>query len=549
MKKRLMPIWGLMVLSMSLCAQLLNLPESVEHDPYNNRYLVSNWGNGNIVEIDSTGTQSIWLNNVQCFAGLHRIDSILYVACREYGVKGFNLFTGENVLNVNIPGATNINDITADNFGNLYVSYPEGNVVYKVNIASGQFWVFADNDLDFPNGMYFEEENNRLLLVSFRMNSTIQQISLADSTVSLITNPGLHNLDGITRGNDGDYYVSSWYTNSVYKFDATFQNPPEVFSTHYGDPADIFFDKINNLLAVPLFFTHQVEFVNGPVTNLKFGVPVNIDGTITNSEWGDADSIEIYNPTTQPIKIYYKHDGTNFLAAFILHNIEVNEYKIPEVLFDTHNDKSTSWLLDDWWFHISAQDCEGQGEYDVWNDCSIVQPDWFGIPNFGFGTAPPIDTIELLIPWEKLNLQTGDTIGFAFNFWISDELRLYWPNNATIESPATWGTVIISENIISSNFNQTKNNDKFVIHPNPFYKTVTIEYMLLKKSEVNISITDSSGKLVKNLINTKQQNGEYDIIWDGTNNSGQVVPSGIYYCNIQAGTINQTIRIIKTNNQ
>ncbi|MCD4735984.1 MAG: T9SS type A sorting domain-containing protein, partial [Bacteroidales bacterium] len=200
--------------------------------------------------------------------GLDRMDSILYAGCREYGVKGCNLFTSENVLTIGIPGATNINDITADNSGNLYVSYPPGDVVYKINIASEQFWVFAENSLDFPNGIYFEEENNRLLLVSYRMNSTIQQISLADSTVSLITDPGLHNLDGITRGNDGDYYVSSWYTNSVYKFDGAFENPPEVFSAHNGDPADIFFDKVNNVLAVPLFFTHQLEFVAGPVTGL-----------------------------------------------------------------------------------------------------------------------------------------------------------------------------------------------------------------------------------------------------------------------------------------
>ena len=289
---------SLVILSLNLCAQLLSLPESVEYDPYHNRYLVSNWGNGNIFEIDSTGTQSIWLNNVQCFAGLHRIDSILYVACREYGVKGFNLFTGENVLNVNIPGTTNINDITADNSGNLYVSYPEGNVVYKVNIASEQFWVFADNDLDFPNGMYFEEENNRLLLVSFRMNSTIQQISLADSTVSLITDPGLHNLDGITRDNDGDYYVSSWYTNSVYKFDATFENPPEVFSTHYGDPTDIFFDKINNLLAVPLFFIHQVKFVDGPVTGIF------MDGNFNPGKFTDVYNFP--NPFQHSTTIKYK---------------------------------------------------------------------------------------------------------------------------------------------------------------------------------------------------------------------------------------------------
>ncbi len=245
-----------------LCGQYLNLPESVEYDPYNNRYLVSNWGNGNLVQIDSAGNQSVWLSNVHCYAGLHRVDSILYVACREYGIKGFNLLTGENVLDIDIPGASKINDIISDNSGNLYGSSPNGNLIYKVNIATEQAWIFADDNLNVPNGMYFDEENYRIILVSFRMNTSIQQISLADSSVSTIFSPGLHNFDGISRDCNGNYYVSSWYTNSVYRFDAAFSGQPEVFSVHNGDPADIFFDQMNHTLAVPLFYTNQVEFVD-----------------------------------------------------------------------------------------------------------------------------------------------------------------------------------------------------------------------------------------------------------------------------------------------
>jgi len=182
------------------------------------------------------------------------------------------------------------------------------------------------------------------------------------------------------------------------------------------------------------------------IFNLNFGGPITPDGIISATEWKDADSLEIPAPTSQPIKVYFKHDGDYFLAAFVLSNITTNEYKIPEVLFDTQNDKGEIWHYDDWWFHVSAQDCQGVGEYDVWDNCAVEQPDWWGVPNFGFGTAPPIDTIELKIPWSKLNLQTGDTIGFAFNFWISDDLRLYWPESADIDTPATWATVVISEN-------------------------------------------------------------------------------------------------------
>jgi len=297
MKKLLLTSLAAIIPITFLFAQHLNLPESVEYDPYHKRYLVSNWGTGNLVQIDSLGNQSVWLANVHCYAGLHRVDSILYVACREYGVKGFNLMTGENVLSVDIPGATNINDIISDHSGNLYCSSPNGNLIYKVNIASEQAWIFANDNLNVPNGMYFDEENNRIILVSFRMNTSIQQISLADSSVSVLCTPGLHNFDGISRDVFGNYYVSSWYSNSVYKFDGAFENPPEVFSVHNGDPADIFFDKINNVLAVPLFYTHQVEFVD-VITSIN-----ELDGEGHSS---GLHSLQSYpNPSHQSTNIEY----------------------------------------------------------------------------------------------------------------------------------------------------------------------------------------------------------------------------------------------------
>ena len=320
--KRIQIIFFMILISSVLFGQnLLNLPESVVYDSLNSRYLVSNWGSGNIVQIDSTGTQSIWLSNVQCYAGLHIRDSALYVACREYGVKGFDLVTGENVLDVDIAGATNINDITSDNSGNLYVSYPTGDAIYKINIELEQGWLFTDSGLDVPNGLYFDDQNDRLLVVSYRMNSPIQEVSLSDSIVSVITYPGLNNLDGISQDNEGNYYVSSWYNNRVYKFDSEFANTPEIFSNHGDDPADIYFDKVNNLLVVPLFFTHQIEFVEAGTgigqsdiiqkpenfSLQNYPNPFNPSTTISfDSKGAESDNsiIEIYNLKGQKIKTF-----------------------------------------------------------------------------------------------------------------------------------------------------------------------------------------------------------------------------------------------------
>jgi len=253
---------------------LLNLPESIVYDFQNKRYLVSNWGSGNVVQIDSNGIQSIFLNNSQCYAGLHILGNVLYAACREYGVKGFDLTTGANVLSVNIPGATNINDITADTSGNLYVSYPTGSKIYRVNINSQTYSTFVDIGLDTPNGLYFDERYNRLLIISYKYYSSVQAVDLADSSLTTVVTTNLHNLDGLARDNEGNYYVSSWYNNSIYRFDSSFASPPELYSTHTDDPADIYINIHKSILAVPLFFTHTVKFItvptsigNGKITN------------------------------------------------------------------------------------------------------------------------------------------------------------------------------------------------------------------------------------------------------------------------------------------
>lgn len=313
----------LLLFSSSQAQNLLNLPESVVYDQQNHRYLVSNWGDGNVIEIDSNGTQDYFLTSEQCYAGLHIINNILYVACREYGVKGFDLTTGANTLNINIPEASNINDITADTSGNLYVSYPTGSKIYKVNISNQTYSTYADSGLDTPNGLYFDEDNNRLLIISYKFSSPIQAINLEDSSLSTIVSTNLHNLDGFTRDNEGNYYVSSWYNDAIYKFDNTFTNQPELFSTHPDDPADIYFNPHDNVLAVPLFFSHAVEFIS---------VLTSIDGKETSNTPENFTLFQNYpNPFNPSTKIKFSIPELTFVTIKVF---DVLGNEIDELVYE-----------------------------------------------------------------------------------------------------------------------------------------------------------------------------------------------------------------------
>ncbi len=64
--------------------------------------------------------------------------------------------------------------------------------------------------------------------------------------------------------------------------------------------------------------------------------------------------------------------------------------------------------------------------------------------------------------------------------------------------------------------------------PNPFNPTTSIKYELPKDVNVKIAIYDIMGRQVRSLVNMKQTAGYKTIVWDGRNNNGQLVSSGIY---------------------
>ncbi|MCD4730908.1 MAG: choice-of-anchor D domain-containing protein [Bacteroidales bacterium] len=75
------------------------------------------------------------------------------------------------------------------------------------------------------------------------------------------------------------------------------------------------------------------------------------------------------------------------------------------------------------------------------------------------------------------------------------------------------------------------------VSPNPFSHQTTLSYYLIDEGMVSCQIFNLHGKQVKNLIPLQfQKSGKNEIIWDGTNDAGQKVKSGIYLISFQIGT-------------
>ena len=82
-------------------------------------------------------------------------------------------------------------------------------------------------------------------------------------------------------------------------------------------------------------------------------------------------------------------------------------------------------------------------------------------------------------------------------------------------------------------------------HPNPFNHTTTIQYVIIEASRVSLKIYSIHGYEVAILMNDEMKNpGNYNMKWDGRNNQGVVVASGIYFYKLKAAYYGESKKMI-----
>jgi len=77
--------------------------------------------------------------------------------------------------------------------------------------------------------------------------------------------------------------------------------------------------------------------------------------------------------------------------------------------------------------------------------------------------------------------------------------------------------------------------------PNPFNSKTQIPFYIPNSSEVSLQMFNIQGQTVRQLIDKTLSSGWHNIIWDGKNDSGSVVSSGVYLCRMQAKDFNKSI--------
>jgi len=142
---------------------------------------------------------------------------------------------------------------------------------------------------------------------------------------------------------------------------------------------------------------------------------------------------------------------------------------------------------------------------------------WVVYDIFDLGTPVSVDLSALTLWQDDQSGDTGDNDGGDTGGDVDDDTG----------GGNTGGGDVTNETA-------TKKETRLSAHPNPFNPQTTVTYELATAGVVSVRVYDVNGRLVRTLVNRSVSAGEHAVAWDGLNDRGQRVSSGVYLLRLQA---------------
>jgi ribosomal protein L23 len=80
--------------------------------------------------------------------------------------------------------------------------------------------------------------------------------------------------------------------------------------------------------------------------------------------------------------------------------------------------------------------------------------------------------------------------------------------------------------------------------PNPFNPTTTITYALEEAGPVSVKVYNTQGRLIRTLVDADVSQGQHSVVWNGLNDKGEQVSSGMYFYKVTTATETTTERMM-----
>lgn len=151
-------------------------------------------------------------------------------------------------------------------------------------------------------------------------------------------------------------------------------------------------------------------------------------------------------------------------------------------------------------------------------------------------SMPVLDSIYVFQDLERVDIADLDGDGIVEiipQYLLNKGWQESWENKSVFLKRDRLSGLDDEIIIYASEYNLMQN------FPNPFNPQTKIKYVVSSESKISIRIYNTLGKEIKELLNETRNHGEYEITWDGTDNFGNKVSSGVYFITMEANSFSK----------
>ncbi len=151
------------------------------------------------------------------------------------------------------------------------------------------------------------------------------------------------------------------------------------------------------------------------------------------------------------------------------------------------------------------------------------------------------------ITWNKASEVNPDTLVFKM-FDVEGAFAGSRGILKEVYEGACYDTLILGDSVAIHEHHRLP-TDAFYLSqntPNPFKTQTTIQYMLPRKADVYMTVTNIMGEKVATLIDGSKAPGNSTVTWDGKFDDGTKAPNGVYFYNFRAGDYQKKMKMILT---
>jgi hypothetical protein len=231
-------------------------------------------------------------------------------------------------------------------------------------------------------------------------------------------------------------------------------------------------------------------------------------------------------------KVYYENQGNKFVIMYhqVYRVTGEGPYTFEVILFDNDNVVmqylDLQNLLDDYTVGIQNQLADdgltiAHNEGYLHNSLAILisRATWASVSPLG-GVIPGGSSMDVNLTLVTHNFPVGE-------FWACLQIESNDPDEGLYILPIHVTVSTVTE-VQDATAEIPQKFQLFQNSPNPFNPTTVIAYDLPKASEVQLIIYNMLGQKVKTLVHGTQEPKQYKILWNGMNEQGEKVASGIY---------------------